>query len=338
MNKMRYGLFAMIIALGVGLSLFWLHGSEQGEVKASPGIPAYSGSASVTIDGNEPGFTADEVVSTSYERYGELDGLGRCSAAMACIGTDLMPTGDRGDIGAIKPTGWVQNKYPGIVNSKPPYLYNRCHLIGYQLTGENANERNLITGTRYLNIDGMLPYENEVANYLHATGNHVMYRVTPVFTGDNLLCDGVEMEAYSVEDDGKGICFHVFCYNVQPGVNIDYTDGSNSPADQMAAEETTSETESAEIECAETESVDAKSADATEVGTDTADKHVGTSEISAQINPADADYVLNTNTKKFHYPSCESVSDMKEKNKQYYEGSRDELIRQGYEPCKRCEP
>ena len=169
------------------------------EAKAIEGIPAYTTAASVSLNGNVPQFTPEEITNVSYETYGALDGLGRCTTAIACIGKDLMPTAERGAIGDIKPTGWVQNKYPGIVNSQPPYLYNRCHLIGYQLTDENANKQNLITGTRYLNVEGMLPYENKVAEYIKATGNHVMYRVTPVFEGNNLLCTGVKMEAYSVE-------------------------------------------------------------------------------------------------------------------------------------------
>ena len=201
--------------------------------EAAEGIPAYSGEASVQLNGNVPGFAAEEITTVSYEQYGSLDSLGRCTAAIACVGEDIMPTEERGSIDSVKPTGWKQNKYPGIVNSTPPYLYNRCHLIGYQLTGENANEKNLITGTRFFNIEGMLPYENMVANYVRSTGNHVMYRVTPVFEGNNLLCSGVQMEAYSVEDGGKSVCFNVFCYNVQPGVAINYADGSNMSSESF---------------------------------------------------------------------------------------------------------
>ena len=187
----------------------------------------YSGNASTILNGNVPTFTEEEIVDESYEEYGELDELGRCTVAVACIGRDLMPTGKRGSIESVKPTGWEQNKFPGIIDSNPPYLYNRCHLIGYQLTGENDNERNLVTGTRYMNIDGMLQYENDVTSYIKDTGNHVMYRVTPDFEGDNLVCSGVNIEALSVEDDGEGICFNVYCYNVQPGVKIDYYDGTS---------------------------------------------------------------------------------------------------------------
>ena len=189
-------------------------------------IPVYSGSDTFVINDNVPSFTTLEITDKSYEKYGDLDDLGRCTPAMASIGKDLMPTKERGSISEVKPTGWKQNKYPGLVNTDPPFLYNRCHMIGYQLTGENANEQNLITGTRYMN-EVMIPYENEVADYIRSTGNHVMYRVTPLFDGDDLLCHGLQVEAMSVEDKGKGVSFNVFFYNVQPGVIIDYKDGSN---------------------------------------------------------------------------------------------------------------
>ena len=191
-------------------------------------VPAYSGIASVAVNNNVPGFAASDLTSTSYESYSELDSLGRCQVAAASIGKDLMPTQKRGSIGSIKPSGWVQNKYPGIVDAEPPYLYNRCHLIGYQLTGENANEKNLITGTRYMNVEGMLPYENLVADYVESTGNHVLYRVTPVFLGNNLVASGVQIEAESVEDSGAGLMFNAYCYNLQPGVTIDYATGNNA--------------------------------------------------------------------------------------------------------------
>ena len=188
-------------------------------------IPDYDGtSASAVIDRNQPSFTEDEYTTDSYEYYSDLDSLGRCGVTEACIGVDLMPTEERESISKVKPTGWVQNQYD-FVDGKS--LYNRCHLIGFQLTGENANEKNLITGTRYMNVDGMLPFENEVADYVASTGNHVLYRVTPAFVGSELVARGVEMEAYSVEDDGQGVCFHVYCYNVQPGVEIDYATGEN---------------------------------------------------------------------------------------------------------------
>lgn len=187
-------------------------------------IPAYSGQAYVVLNDNEPIFTDSDMTTASYERYAPLDALGRCGTAQASIGLDLMPTQERGSIGSVKPTGWQTAKYD-FVDGK--YLYNRCHLIGYQLTAENANRQNLITGTRYLNVTGMLPFENMVADYIKETGNHVLYRVTPIFAGENLLASGVVMEAKSVEDSGEGICFHVYCYNVQPGVEIDYATGEN---------------------------------------------------------------------------------------------------------------
>lgn len=187
-------------------------------------LPEYGGKPYVEINGNKPEFEDGEMTEKSFERYSELDFLGRCGAAYANVGKDLMPKEKRGSIGRIKPSGWHTVKYDNVDGK---YLYNRCHLIGYQLTAENANEKNLITGTRYLNVEGMLPFENKVADYIEETGHHVLYRVTPVFEGNNLLADGVQMEAYSVEDKGKGVCFNVFVYNVQPGIRIDYATGDS---------------------------------------------------------------------------------------------------------------
>lgn len=258
-------------------------------------LPAYSGSPYVAINNNVPYFSESDFSTTSFETYSDLDALGRCGVAYANVGQDLMPTEERGSIGQVKPTGWHTVKYD-TVDGK--YLYNRCHLIGYQLTAENANERNLITGTHYMNVDGMLPFENMVADYIKETGSHVMYRVTPVFSGDDLVAQGVQMEAYSVEDGGDGICFNVFCYNVQPGVTIDYADGTNHLSDKDAQ------------------------TDSSSTSTDTASAH----------------YVLNTSSKKFHRPDCSSVTQMKNSNKKEFSGSREELISQGYDPCKRCNP
>ncbi len=259
-------------------------------------IPDYSGEIYITLSDNIPEFTEDELVTKSYETYSDLDRLGRCGVAESCIGIDIMPTEDREGIGQIKPSGWVTAKYD-IVDGK--YLYNRCHLIGFQLAGENANEKNLITGTRYFNVEGMLPFENMVADYVKETENHVLYRVTPVFEGENLVAKGVRMEAYSVEDEGDGICFNVFVYNIQPGITIDYLTGQSA----LNGEEITSAPSSSKVS-----------------------------------SKGDADYVLNTNSKKFHYPHCESVKDMKEHNKQEYSGSRDNLIDDGYSPCGSCKP
>lgn len=187
-------------------------------------IPDYSGNPYVEVNNNIPFFSETDLTTQSFEFYSELDDFGRCGTVYACIDQELMPTEERESIGMIKPTGWHTVKYDCIADR---YLYNRCHLIGYQLTGENANVQNLITGTRYLNIEGMLPFENMVADYIEETGNHVLYRVTPIFDGNNLVANGVLMEAISVEDKGAGICFNIYCYNVQPGVMIDYTTGDS---------------------------------------------------------------------------------------------------------------
>ena len=187
-------------------------------------IPAYDGKAYVAVNNNEPFFTDSDMTTTAFENYSDLDSFGRCGVAYANICRDIMPTEERGKIGMIKPSGWHTVKYDVI---KDRYLYNRCHLIGYQLAGENANPKNLITGTRYLNVEGMLPFENLVADYVNNTGNHVLYRVTPMFSGSNLVANGVLIEAKSVEDNGGGILFNVYCYNVQPGVGINYENGDS---------------------------------------------------------------------------------------------------------------
>lgn len=271
-------------------------------------VPAYSWTAYVAVNGNVPYFTASDLTTSSFEEYSSLDALGRCGVAYACVGRDIMPTEERGSIGQVKPTGWHTVKYD-CVDGK--YLYNRCHLLGYQLTGENANEENLITGTRYLNIEGMLPFENMVADYVQETDNHVLYRVTPIFEGSDLLASGVLMEGYSVEDSGEDICFCIYAYNVQPGVVIDYATGESALADGgTAAEEDTTVTPSQQ----------------------------GEDPVASSSGAAQADYVLNTNTMKFHLPSCSSADNIKASNRQDYHGSRDDLIAQGYEPCKRCNP
>ena len=254
-------------------------------------IPAFSDKPYIAVNGNTPYFTENEIVADSYEFYSELDTLGRCGVTIACIGKELMPTEDRGNIGQVKPTGWHTVKYD-CVDGK--YLYNRCHLIGYQLTGENANVNNLVTGTRYMNVTGMLPFENMVADYIKETGNHVMYRVTPIFDRDDLLCRGVLMEGYSVEDEGEGICFNVFVYNAQPSIEIDYSTGESRLSE-------------------------------------------GENEVSHTEQQAKT-YILNTNSKKFHHPDCSSVSKISENNKQVFEGTREELIDDGYSPCGICKP
>lgn len=270
-------------------------------------VPPYSGKAYVTVNEGNPYFSDDDLSTQSFEYYSPLDTYGRCGFAYANIGQDIMPTEERGSIGQVKPAGWHTVKYD-CVDGK--YLYNRCHLIGYQLSGENANTSNLITGTRYLNIEGMLPFENMVADYVKETGNHVLYRVTPVYDGRNLLSCGVLMEGWSVEDSGDGIGFCVFAYNVQPGVVIDYATGDSY----------------AEVQPTEPATEPATEAPETEPPTE------------ATEEPQGVDYILNINSKKFHYPNCPSVKRMKESNKEYYTGSRDDLIARGFDPCKNCNP
>ena len=240
------------------------------------------------LNNNVPEFTEDEITTESFEQYAELDELGRCGTAFACVGVDLMPTEKRGSISRVKPTGWDSVKYD-CVDGK--YLYNRCHLIGFQLTGENANPQNLITGTRYMNVDGMLPFENEVADYVKETEHHVMYRVTPDFQGENLVANGVQIEALSVEDNGEGVSYNVYVYNIQPGIIIDYATGKSSEGTLEPAADATGES-----------------------------------------------YILNTNTMKFHLPSCGSAKQIQAEHREDFEGEREDLLEKGYEPCGKCNP
>lgn len=217
-------LLLILVLIGFVASRFLTSEDKREYSPTVADVPAFSGQAYAVINDNQPEFTDSDYTTDSYEYFSELDSLNRCGYTMACIGYDLMPTEDRESIGQVKPSGWQTVKYD-FVDGK--YLYNRCHLIGFQLTGENANERNLITGTRFMNTQGMLPFENMVADYVKETGNHVLYRVTPIFKDDELVARGVQMEGWSVEDSGAGICFNVYVYNNQPGVEIDYATGES---------------------------------------------------------------------------------------------------------------
>ena len=284
-------------------------------------VPAFEGNPYVYVNDGEPTFTDEQrAAEPGHEHYGELDELGRCTAAFAVVGPETQPTEKRGSIGEVRPSGWQMAKYD-FVEGK--YLFNRCHLLGYQLTGENANERNLITGTRYLNVQGMLPFENAVADYVDATGNHVLMAVVPVFEGSELVARGVHMMAESVEDGGEGVAFNVFCYNVQPGVVIDYGTGESMLEEDATPLPDVSGAESAP----DTASEGAGAGEASEKGATGSAEGKGTTE-----------YVLNTNSKKFHLPSCSSVDQMSPKNREDVEDTRENLIAKGYDPCKRCNP
>lgn len=302
-------LAAATILVSGNTSFLWMTGTTVNAADLSQ-IPNYTGNPYTIVNDNEPEFDESDFTTEAFETYSDLDNLGRCGVAYANICKELMPTEKRGKIGMIKPSGWHTVKYPEIIKDR--YLYNRCHMIGFQLAGENANEKNLITGTRYLNVDGMLPFEDEIADYVNNTGNHVLYRVTPIFDGDNLIASGVQMEAESVEDSGEGVKFNVYCYNVQPGIGIDYATG-DSWADQEPVANGESEDNDSII-------VDSD---------DGADSNMTTEE---------TEYVINTNTGKFHKPNCDNVTKMKAKNKKEFTGSREELISQGYEPCGNCKP
>lgn len=255
----------------------------------------------VVLNENQPEFTPEDLTTDPFETYSSLDALGRCGVAYANICQEIMPTEPRGEIGQVKPSGWHTVKYDWVDGK---YLYNRCHLIGYQLAGENANEKNLITGTRFMNTQGMLPFENQVAEYVKDTGNHVLYRVTPVYEGSDLVAWGVQMEAYSVEDEGAGVCFNVLCFNAQPGVTIDYATGESWASGEEAG--TTEEQPS------------------TTTSTQTGDTLTA--------------YVLNTNSQKFHTPDCSGAANISPQNRQEVTANRQTLIDQGYTPCGICKP
>jgi len=282
--------------------------SEQSNTISLENIPEYSGTAYVEINENIPEFTDEEKQNTtSFKKYSDLDFLGRCGVAFANVGQDIMPTEKREAIGMIKPSGWHTVKYPEIIKDR--YLYNRCHLVGFQLVGTNADKRNLITGTRYLNVDGMLPFENQVADFVKETNYHVLYRVTPIFKDNELVARGVQMEGYSVEDKGKGICFNVYVYNVQPGITIDYVTGNSEPNTNVDINNDLKNNQNK---------------------INITDGNVTTTETNT--------YILNDNTKKFHKPTCSSVKQMNDENKKEWNGNRETLLNQGYSPCDNCHP
>lgn len=300
MKKRVYSILPLLLSLlvlfsGCSLQQETFHDTNTDSMVSLEEIPAFQEVPYTEINGNQPFFSDEEKTSESFESYSDLDHLGRCGTAYACIGQDLMPTEDRESISHIKPTGWQTAEYD-FVDGK--YLCNRCHLIGFQLAGENANEKNLITGTRYMNVEGMLPFENMTADYIKETGNHVLYRVTPIFKEDELVARGVQMEAWSIEDDGNGICFNVYVYNSQPDVAIDYQTGESRAVEKLT----------------------------------------GSSEESQSSDTQSEEYILNTNTRKFHLSNCPSVASMKDKNKEEYYGPRENLIEEGYAPCQNCMP
>lgn len=299
-------------------------------------IPAYDGKAYVAVNNNEPFFTDSDMTTTAFENYSDLDSLGRCGVAYANICKEIMPTEKRGKIGMIKPSGWHTVKYDVI---KDRYLYNRCHLIGYQLAGENANPKNLITGTRYLNVEGMLPFENLVADYVNNTGNHVLYRVTPMFSGSNLVANGVLMEAKSVEDNGGGILFNVYCYNVQPGVGINYENG-DSWLDGTAPQEQSAQTGAAQN--GGSQSSDGSQAGASAGDTGSSGSITGSAASGSDTSPAENSVSDSSNSKtmvhitatgkKYHRAGCRTLK------KSDTEVTLDEAKSMGLSPCGICNP
>lgn len=293
----------------------------------SDAVPPYSGQPYVQLDGNQPSFTEEELAAADtacFEDYGPLDPFGRCTEALACVGWQTMPADgeEREPISDVRPTGWQSSRYDFIDGGS---LYNRCHLIAWMLGAENANPRNLITGTRYLNTQGMLPFETAVANHIDATGGRVLMRVTPDFREGDLVARGVRMEARSVDDDGRGICFNVYCYNVQPGVAIDYATGANwadgaDGDDSAAAPEATLDERQTFGDAAAA------------LGAAEDDPSQGTEAV--QERP----YVLNTRSHRFHSPDCPGVADIAQHNRSDVTATRSDLLSQGYQPCGRCKP
>lgn len=295
-------------------------------------IPAYDGKAYVAVNNNEPFFTDSDMTTTAFENYSDLDSLGRCGVAYANICKDIMPTEERGKIGMIKPSGWHTVKYDVI---KDRYLYNRCHLIGYQFAGENANPKNLITGTRYLNVEGMLPFENLVADYVNNTGNHVLYRVTPMFSGSNLVANGVLIEAKSVEDNGGGILFNVYCYNVQPGVGINYENG-DSWLDGTTPQKQSAQTDTPQNEGSQS-SAGSGAGESGSSGSTTGSASSGSDSSAAENSAADSSNSetmvhITATGKKYHRAGCRTLK------KSDTEVTLDEAKSMGLSPCGICNP
>lgn len=295
-------------------------------------IPAYDGKAYVAVNNNEPFFMDSDMTTTAFENYSDLDSLGRCGVAYANICKDIMPTEERGKIGMIKPSGWHTVKYDVI---KDRYLYNRCHLVGYQLAGENANPKNLITGTRYLNVDGMLPFENLVADYVNNTGNHVLYRVTPMFSGSNLVANGVLIEAKSVEDNGGGILFNVYCYNVQPGVGINYENG-DSWLDGTTPQEQSAQTGAAQNGGSQS-STGSEAGESGSSGSITGSAASGSDTSPAENSVSDSSNSktmvhITATGKKYHRAGCRTLK------KSDTEVTLDEAKSMGLSPCGICNP
>ncbi len=378
---MKIGLFICALWMALGVKVAEIDGvngqpikepvayvtmhAQENNQKLLVDIPPYYGEAFVTVNRNVPFLDLEDSKFGDFEYYSELDELGRCGATYANVSKVTMPTEPRGEIGKIKPSGWHTVKYNDLIEDN--YLYNRCHLIAFQLTGENDNVQNLITGTRYMNTQGMQGFEDQVANYIKKTDHHVLYRVTPLYEGDNLVASGVLMEAKSVEDNGTKVSFCVFVYNVQPGIIIDYKTGDSkrdseyvipavipaptpAPTPEPTPVPTPVQTPAPTPEPAPVATpvpTPAPTPEPTPVATPVqtpapTPEPTPAPEVvvppPAPENPQGVNYILNANTKKFHYPSCSSVDSMAEKNKVYFSGSREEAVSKGYEPCKRCNP
>ena len=339
-------------AAGSGSSISSTDGSSGEGARSAQAtiadIPAYTGALCININHGEPGFTAQDETRGTFMRFSDLDFEGRCGTAFARIGPDTVSNEKRGDISQVHPSGWVQRKYSFVDDGM---LYNRSHLIAHQLCGENANEKNLITGTRTFNAVGMLYYEELVGDYVRSTGNHVLYRVTPLFAANDLVARGVQMEAKSVEDNGEAVQFNVFVYNVEPGVAIDYVTGESwesSETPQVTSKGSATSTTAAAARAdkaagsANGSKADGGSGSGSGAGSSESNASnaggAGSNSAGNQNASEQQDYILNVKNKKFHKPDCSAASDISSANKQDFTGTRDQLIAQGYSPCGICKP
>lgn len=330
-NKLSKSLIALFLLLSCALLPFTsctavgiITTSVASSTLTVADIPDFQDEPVIQINGGVPDFYLSQLKPTAFLEFSALDELGRTGTGFACLGQETLPTEARGTIGAIQPSGWHTIRYDDLIEDR--YLYNRCHVIGYMLCADNATPENLFTGTRYLNMTGMLQYESQVAQYILYTGNHVLYRVSPIYVEEELVARGVQMEAYSIEDNGDGICFNVFVYNVQPGIQIDYTTGDSSRS-EVTPDETF------ELIIIDDESTSEDTA-IQKLMPETEEYSIGIQETEEQT----ITYVFNTNTMKFHLPDCPSSTEMKPKNRQDFYGTREEALEKGYTPCSRCNP
>ena len=337
-------ILSLLLALVLLLCLCPVPARAEGAVSDEPvdvstltaeDVPAYDGSDYILINDNVPDFYLWQLTTEAYVSFSAFDELERTGAGMACLGPETLCDEERAGVdGSIRPSGWHTVRYDDLIEDH--YLYNRSHVIGHRLCGDISTPENLFTGTRFLNNSVMKHFEILVIRHIENTQNHVLYRVTPIYRGDDLVATGVQMEAWSVEDGGEGICFNVFVYNVQPGILIDYSDGSSERDPDYVPPETADDDEL--LFFFEMGSISAPVPGRSLPGEGSEEARDATSDDAAGGKDFTPNYIVNINTKVFHYPDCTSVRDMKEKNKLGYYGTREDAINDGYHPCGICHP